>query len=147
MKTFADFMVELLEEADKPPKKKEPIDATQVRKTARVRSRTMKRRNKKPTTQKIKDRTMKKRKDDSAIGASARAKVLKKIIPGYTEMDPAMKAKKKEAKKDRIDREIKKEIPKVKRAEPERVKKKKESLKTRPERKKAEKEREKNKKP
>tara|TARA_Y100000310_G_scaffold288758_1_gene314696 strand:+ start:430 stop:873 length:444 start_codon:yes stop_codon:yes gene_type:complete len=147
MKTFADFMVELLEEADKPPKKKEPIDATQVRKTARVRSRTMKRRNKKPTTQKIKDRTMKKRKDDSAIGASARNKVLKDIIPGYTEMDPVMKAKKKEQKKDRIDREIKKEIPKVKRAEPARMKKHKENIKTRPERKKAEKEREKNKKP
>jgi len=82
MKTFADFMVELLEEADKPPKKKEPIDATQIRKTARERSRRKKRENKKPTTQKIKDRTEKKRKDDSAIGASARNKGLNDSMQG-----------------------------------------------------------------
>lgn len=134
MKTFADFMVELAEEA---PKK---IDATQVRKTARERSRRKRRENVKPTTQRKKDLTMKKRKDDSAIGAAARNKVIRDIIPGYADMDPVMRAKKKQQKKDIIDRKVKVEKPKVKRGESERVMKHKETLKTRPERKKAEKE-------
>ena len=136
MKTFADFMVELAAERVSSA----PIDATKIRQTARMRSRAMKRKNVKPTTQVQKDRVMKKRKDDSAIGQSARNTVLKKVIPGYSDLDPVQKAKKKQMKKDLIDREVKKQIPKTKRAEPERMKKHKENLKTRPERKKADKE-------
>ena len=113
----------------------------EIRKTARERSRSMKRRNKKAQSQVQKDRAQKQRKDDTKIKQSARNKVLKDIIPGYADLDPLQKAKKKEQKKDRIDREVKKMIPKVKRAEPERIKKHKETLKTRPARKKAEKER------
>ena len=135
MKTFADFMVELAaERVSSAPK----IDATQVRKTARERSRRKKRENVKAGTQRKKDITMKKRKDDSAIGQSARNKVLKDVIPGYADLDPVQKAKKKAQKKDIIDRKVKREIPKVKRGETERIKKHKENLKTRPERKKAE---------
>jgi len=137
MKTFVDFMVELAAERVSSA----PVDATKVRKTARDRSRAMKRRNKKPASLVTKDRAMKKRKDDSAIGQSARNKVLKDVIPGYSDLDPVQKAKKKAMKKDKIDQLVKREIPKVKRAEPERMKKHKENLKTRPERKKAEKER------
>ena len=134
MKTFEDFMIELDEAYEK-------ATPQEIRKTARERSRAMKRRNIKPQSQVQKDRAQKQRKDDTKIKQSARNKVLKDIIPGYADLDPLQKAKKKEQKKDRIDREVKKMIPKVKRAEPERIKKHKETLKTRPARKKAEKER------
>ncbi len=124
MKTFSEFVTEMGEAYEK-------ATPQQIRQTAKKRSMAMKRQNKKQATQMMKDRTMKKRKDDSAMRASARNKVLKRLIPNYDKMDAIQKAKKKEMKKARIDTEIKKEIPKVRKAEPERIKKHKENLKSR----------------